>query len=31
MCIMSTAQGILYADANHVSHLGTERILAHLD
>jgi hypothetical protein len=31
MCLISTAQGILYADANHVSHFGAERILAHLN
>jgi peptidoglycan/LPS O-acetylase OafA/YrhL len=31
MCLISTVQGVLYADSNHVSHFGAERILAHLD
>lgn len=31
MCLISTAQGVLYADSNHVSRFGAERILAHID
>jgi peptidoglycan/LPS O-acetylase OafA/YrhL len=30
-CLVSNAQGQLYADANHVSRFGAERILAHVD